>query len=177
MQSLNKITEENASLIEAYTLFPALREQKEELARRKLSTMAHCWVREHDGKLELVPLDDDFGRMQARIAVLKTCIETNEPLVIELNKAFRDYPVLDLSERIRDIGQEIESLDRALHARISPFVQAAEIVHADPEKVPEVIRARAETAMKIDALKQELKAIEAKRAEISLILGRVAVAT
>ena len=53
-------------------------------------------------------------------------------------------------------------------------MQAAEIVHADPEKVPEVIRARASTAIKIAALKQDLNEIEAKQAEISLILGRVA---
>ena len=174
MQSSNKITEENAMMVGAYPLFYNLRIQKEELARLKPSTMAHAWVQERGGKLELMPLDDDFGRIQARIAILQTCIETNEPLVVELNEAFREYPVQDMSERVYDIGQEIETIERALHAKIFPFMQAAEMVHADPEKVPEVIRARAATAIKIAALKQDLKAIEAKRAEISLILGRVA---
>ena len=136
MRSLNKITEENAMMVGAYPLFYNLRIQKEELARLKPSTMVHAWVQERGGKLELMPLDDDFGRIQARIAVLQTCIETNEPLVVELNEAFRDHPIQNMSERAYDIGQEIETLERALHAKIFPFVQASELVHADRKRFP-----------------------------------------
>lgn len=163
-------------LVGVYTLFPNLRKQKEELARLKPATMAHCWVQEHGGKLELMPLDDEFGRIQSRITLLQNCIETNEPLVVELNKVFREYPVFDLSGRTRDIAQEIETIEGALHAKIFPFVSAAELVHSDAERVPEVVLARTENAAKIDVLRQELKAIEAKRAEISQILGKMAVA-
>lgn len=172
----NVVDEINCFLLggQAITLFRTLNAQKNELANLKPSTLEHIWVREQNGKLEIVPLDDDFGRIQARVVVLEGCIVANERLVDKLNAVFQDCPLQDFDARLREIGGKIESLECALNVKVLPFHQAAEIAHADPEKVPEVLQARAETAIKITALKRESEAIKAKQAEISPILESVA---
>lgn len=172
MEQLNPITEENCAMVGAYPLFHYLKTQKQELAKLKPTTMNHVWISAHGGKLEIVPTDDEFSKIQDRIALLEKTIASNEAAIAELNEFFSDFPVHDMSVRIDKIDHEIVSLKASLNIKIMPFRQAAEVVHANYEEVAEVKAARAETLPKIKALEQESAALKAKLAEIDPILQK-----
>jgi hypothetical protein len=79
-------------MIGAYALFHYLKTQQQELAKLKPTTMDHVWISAHGGKLEIVPIDNEFSKIQDSIALLEKTIASNEAAIAELNEAFSDRP-------------------------------------------------------------------------------------
>jgi predicted nucleic acid-binding Zn-ribbon protein len=157
----------------AINVFIVLNDQRAELLRLRLETLAHVWVRGQNGILELVALDNEFDQLQLSIAALEGKITTNMKIASDLDKAFHDLqiepPHSALDERIREIHAQIECKKQELADKLAPY----RATHADLDKIPEVIQARAETAGQVTALESEARVIETKLARIHEILRGV----
>ncbi len=155
-------------------VFRIIFDQKNELQRLKAETLNHVWASEEAGKPVLVPLDDAFARIQQQISAVERKITVNEKVADELDKAFHELqvepPLAVLNEHIRGIREEIERKNRELNIKLVPYRAAAEMAHADFDKIPEVIQAREETAVQTVAMESEAAEIEEKLARIHEIL-------
>ena len=158
----------------AVRVFVILHDQKIELRRLKMETSSHAWVREQNGILVLVPLDNEFAQLQQQIAILENKISTNQKVADALDRVFNELqlepPTAALTARIREIQTQIMQLNESLTVNLAPFQRAAQLVAADLEKIPEVLRLRDANAIQVAALENESRAIETKFAKIQEIL-------
>jgi len=97
--------------------FKLVLEQQARLLAAKKETLAHSWIREAHGKLELEPLDDDFKKLQAEIAELEAKINQNKKVIAELSRIFErfeiNYAALQLINRERSgLITDIETAKR-----------------------------------------------------------------
>lgn len=156
-------SQSNSAIVErdpVLTFFRSLSGKRARRVELKKRTLDHVWLKEMDGKIEILPLDDEFGKIQERIDTLDNAIEAAEQIALALDAIYQERE-LDW-DAFRYLT---ESKTAELHSQVLELRKEISRGKSGPSRVDEVKE-------RIGQLSDQIKEIEEFRELVSGILAK-----
>lgn len=161
-----------------YQIFQRIPELKAAIEATKRETLSNVWARENHGKVEIVPLDDDFKELQARISEQEAKLVKIQKTVDSLAHFWdgQSIDVMSLHEidtQRHNLLEQIKDVEYNMQLEILPYARAAAVLKQDCNQNETVIQIKASAEERKVRLNDKLSMLDGWLASINAILAKV----